>query len=164
MATSFSGGGSQSTRREPPTMDKQLVNFITCACELSAPFFVKIYWLLVETFVIVNFLMLIKTSRCNRYVLYCTTIIVLKWQTFLFFSIILRALRFFAHTIFEKFSTDFEEQVWFQLLERWACKWHLLFHLYTLLNFFLFLLCFETYNNLLYLFYIFRMIKYSYLM
>ena len=40
MATSFSGGGSRSTRREPPTMDKQLVNFITCDCESSAPFFV----------------------------------------------------------------------------------------------------------------------------
>jgi hypothetical protein len=26
MATSFSGGGSRSTRREPPTMGKQLVN------------------------------------------------------------------------------------------------------------------------------------------
>jgi len=38
MATSFSGGGSRSTRREPPTMDKQLVNFITCGCESSAPF------------------------------------------------------------------------------------------------------------------------------
>ena len=37
MATSFSGGGSRS---EPPTMDKQLVNFITCGCESSAPFFV----------------------------------------------------------------------------------------------------------------------------
>jgi hypothetical protein len=34
MATSFSGGGSQSTRREPPTMGKQLVNFITCGCEI----------------------------------------------------------------------------------------------------------------------------------
>jgi hypothetical protein len=30
MATSFSGGGSRSTRREPPTIGKQLVNFITC--------------------------------------------------------------------------------------------------------------------------------------
>jgi len=40
MATSFSGGGSLSTRREPPTMGKQLVNIITCDCELSAPFFV----------------------------------------------------------------------------------------------------------------------------
>jgi hypothetical protein len=39
-ATSFSGGRSQSTRREPLTMDKQLVNFITCGCESSAPFFV----------------------------------------------------------------------------------------------------------------------------
>jgi hypothetical protein len=38
MATSFSGGGSRSTRREPPTMGKQLVNFITCGCESSAPF------------------------------------------------------------------------------------------------------------------------------
>jgi hypothetical protein len=38
MATSFSGGGSQSTRREPPTVGKQLVNFITCGCESSAPF------------------------------------------------------------------------------------------------------------------------------
>jgi len=38
MATSFSGGRSRSTRREPPTMGKQLVNFITCGCELSAPF------------------------------------------------------------------------------------------------------------------------------
>jgi len=33
MATSFSGGGSRSTRREPPTLGKQLVNFITCGCE-----------------------------------------------------------------------------------------------------------------------------------
>ena len=35
MATSVSGGG-----REPPTMGKQLVNFITCGCKSSAPFFV----------------------------------------------------------------------------------------------------------------------------
>ena len=40
MATSFNGGWSRSTRREPPTMGKQLVSFITCSCELSAPFFV----------------------------------------------------------------------------------------------------------------------------
>ena len=40
MATSFSGGRSWSTRREPPTMGKQLVNFITYGCESSAPFFV----------------------------------------------------------------------------------------------------------------------------
>jgi hypothetical protein len=32
------GGRSQSTRREPSTMGKQLVNFITCGCESSAPF------------------------------------------------------------------------------------------------------------------------------
>ena len=32
MATSFSGGGSRSTRREPPTLGKQLVNFINCGC------------------------------------------------------------------------------------------------------------------------------------
>jgi hypothetical protein len=38
MATSFSGGGSQSTRREPPTMGKQLLNCIICGCESSAPF------------------------------------------------------------------------------------------------------------------------------
>ena len=37
MATSFSGGRSRSTRREPPTMGKQLVNFIAAS---SAPFFV----------------------------------------------------------------------------------------------------------------------------
>ena len=35
MATRFSDGGS---RREPPIMGKQLVNFITCGCESSAPF------------------------------------------------------------------------------------------------------------------------------
>jgi len=29
-----------SIRREPPTLGKQLVNFITCSCESSAPFFV----------------------------------------------------------------------------------------------------------------------------
>jgi hypothetical protein len=40
MATSFSGGRSRSTRREPPTTGKQLVKFITCCCESSAPFFV----------------------------------------------------------------------------------------------------------------------------
>jgi hypothetical protein len=39
MVTSFSGGRSRSTRREPPTMGKQLVNFITCSCEWSAQFF-----------------------------------------------------------------------------------------------------------------------------
>jgi hypothetical protein len=39
MATSFSGGRSRSTRRESPIMDKQLVNFITCVSESSAPFF-----------------------------------------------------------------------------------------------------------------------------
>jgi hypothetical protein len=39
MVTSFSGGGSRSTLREPLTMGKQLVNFITCGCESSAPFF-----------------------------------------------------------------------------------------------------------------------------
>ena len=30
---SFSGGRSRSTLREPPTMGKHLVNFITCCCE-----------------------------------------------------------------------------------------------------------------------------------
>ena len=39
MATSFSGGGSRSTLREPSTMGKQLVNFITCGCESRTPFF-----------------------------------------------------------------------------------------------------------------------------
>jgi hypothetical protein len=38
--TSFNVGRSWSARREPPTMGKQLVNFITCGCEWSAPFFV----------------------------------------------------------------------------------------------------------------------------
>jgi hypothetical protein len=33
MATSFSGGRSRSTRREPLTMGKQLVNFINCGQE-----------------------------------------------------------------------------------------------------------------------------------
>ena len=38
MATSFSGGRSRSTRREPPTMGKQLVSFITCTlfCNLQS--------------------------------------------------------------------------------------------------------------------------------
>ena len=40
MATSFSGGRSRSTWKEPLTMGKQLVSFITCSCESSAPFFV----------------------------------------------------------------------------------------------------------------------------
>ena len=31
MAINFSGGESRSTRREPPTMGEQLVNFITSA-------------------------------------------------------------------------------------------------------------------------------------
>jgi hypothetical protein len=34
----FSGGRSRSTRTEPQTMGKQLVNFIACGCESSAPF------------------------------------------------------------------------------------------------------------------------------
>jgi hypothetical protein len=39
MATSFSGGGSRSTRREPPTLGKQLVNFINCAAQVILLFF-----------------------------------------------------------------------------------------------------------------------------
>jgi len=38
MATSLSGRRIRSTRRESPTTDKQLVSFITCGCESSAPF------------------------------------------------------------------------------------------------------------------------------
>ena len=38
MATSFSGGRSRRIRRDQPTKGKQLVNFITCGCESSAPF------------------------------------------------------------------------------------------------------------------------------
>jgi hypothetical protein len=36
----FNATFSNISRREPPTMGKQLVNFITCGCESSAPFFV----------------------------------------------------------------------------------------------------------------------------
>ena len=35
---SFRGGRSRSTRREPPTMGKQLVNFIICGCDSVHPF------------------------------------------------------------------------------------------------------------------------------
>ena len=45
MATSFSSGRSW---REPPTMGKQLVNFITCGCESSAPFLVHLCELLLS--------------------------------------------------------------------------------------------------------------------
>ena len=38
MATRFSGGRSRNTRGEPPTMGKQLVNFIICGFQSSAPF------------------------------------------------------------------------------------------------------------------------------
>ena len=38
MATSFSSGRNRSTRREPPTIGQQLVIYITCGCESSAPF------------------------------------------------------------------------------------------------------------------------------
>jgi hypothetical protein len=46
MATSFSGGGS---RREPPILGKQLVIFITCGCESSAPFYVIVLDLTTHT-------------------------------------------------------------------------------------------------------------------
>ncbi len=42
MVTTFSGGRSRSTQREPPTIGKQLVIFITCFCESSAPFLVHL--------------------------------------------------------------------------------------------------------------------------
>jgi hypothetical protein len=41
MVTSFSGGGSRSTRRKPPTLGKQLVNFITCGCRSEERFSVE---------------------------------------------------------------------------------------------------------------------------
>jgi hypothetical protein len=34
----INNGRSRNTRREPPTMGRQLVSFITCDCESSAPF------------------------------------------------------------------------------------------------------------------------------
>jgi hypothetical protein len=34
----FNGGRSQITRREPPTMGKQLVSFVTCGSKSSDPF------------------------------------------------------------------------------------------------------------------------------
>ena len=63
MATSCSGGGSRSIRRDPPTMGKQLVNIITCGCESSAPFFV-----------IYKFTDLIYICRWVRVVMFSSTI------------------------------------------------------------------------------------------
>jgi len=40
MATSVSGGGSRSTRREPTTMGKQLVNLSLAAASRLHAFFV----------------------------------------------------------------------------------------------------------------------------
>ena len=40
MTTSFRCGRCRSVRKEPQTMGKQLLNFSTCGCESSAPFFV----------------------------------------------------------------------------------------------------------------------------
>jgi hypothetical protein len=64
MATSFSGGGSRSTQREPPIMGKQLVNFITCGCESSAPFFVILYKLLGNTNINVSINELLSNTHC----------------------------------------------------------------------------------------------------
>jgi hypothetical protein len=46
MVSSFSGEKCRSTRWEPPTTGKQLVSFINCDCESSAPYFVIYtpYW------------------------------------------------------------------------------------------------------------------------
>ena len=60
MTTSFSGGGSRSTQREPPTMGKQLVNFITCGFESSAPFFV-----------IYKAMLLCNSYTCQLYIFFC---------------------------------------------------------------------------------------------
>jgi hypothetical protein len=46
MATSFNGERSRSTRREPPTIGKQLVSFITCGCESSAPVYDEVRFVL----------------------------------------------------------------------------------------------------------------------
>ena len=43
MATSFSGGGSRGTRREQPTMVKQLVNFYHLRLRVEGTLFVVIY-------------------------------------------------------------------------------------------------------------------------
>ena len=57
MATSFSGGGSRSTRREPSTMDKQLVDIITCAVSRVHPFCKYIMYLCIM-FKIIEFLIM----------------------------------------------------------------------------------------------------------
>jgi hypothetical protein len=48
------------TWREPPTMGKQLVNFITCGFESSAPFFV-----------IYKAMLLCNSYTCQLYILFC---------------------------------------------------------------------------------------------
>jgi hypothetical protein len=42
MVTSFSGGGSRSTRREPSTMGKQLVNFYQKVKEKKKKIIIKV--------------------------------------------------------------------------------------------------------------------------
>jgi hypothetical protein len=49
MATSFSGGGSQNTRRKPPTLGKQLVNCIKSWSLTRAVFVIGLYELLDPT-------------------------------------------------------------------------------------------------------------------
>ena len=88
MAASFIGGRSRSTRRESPTMGKQLVNFITCRCECTH--FCNFEQEAPQVF---------SGVRIARSLIFCVI-----FYNSLFFTIVLSVLRF----------TDFKQlNVWF---------------------------------------------------
>jgi hypothetical protein len=72
MATSFSGGRSRSTRREPLTMGKQLVSFITCGNDKG----LKNYEMKVEN--LSNYLSI---TTCPNNVLYVNKLAICVYKT-----------------------------------------------------------------------------------
>ena len=93
MATSFSGGGSRSIRREPPTMGKKLVN---CFCNLQSRFDMK--WCIDST----SF----KEQPCNSFILFITFTIFycIKFTIFYYNTISLKRTICFCSIQTESYS------------------------------------------------------------
>ena len=82
MATSFSGGGCQSTRREPPTMDKQLVNLplalrVECILFCNLQSWVKIIRRVANE--CIDIYLKLKTYNIKIYDAYCEMMLCLQY-------------------------------------------------------------------------------------
>ena len=130
MATSFSGGGSRNTWREPPVMGKQLENFITCGCEsrvhpfcnlqsrarTHAVLVIGLYELLDPTTSLIE----PPGPLIEIYIIWLTNLLTLRWYHTLQGDNYLKSVERFDHMMF---VCRFQASRWIKTTERKAAMW-----------------------------------------